>query len=79
MANTKQKQFSQKVEKIIQEEYEDISLLRNPILTLKTLSIIITEQLIRFIKLIISHKLLMLIFFIYICLNFIEGPHLAVI
>jgi hypothetical protein len=56
-------------------EYKEISLLRNPIVTLKTLSIIIVEQGVNLVKFITSHKAFLLAFILYVALNFIEGLH----
>jgi hypothetical protein len=59
-------------------EYEEITLLRNPILTLKTLSVIIVEQGVNLVKFITSHKSFLLAFILYVALNFIEGLHAQV-
>jgi hypothetical protein len=60
------------------EEYKEISLFTSPIQTLKTITVIVSEQLIRFIKYMFSHKLLMILFVVYIVLNLFDGPHKSV-
>jgi hypothetical protein len=56
-------------------EYQEISLLKNPILTLQTLSTILIEQGINFIKFITKHKGFLVAYVLYFILNFIEGIH----
>lgn len=65
--NTKQQE--------IEEEYQEISLFKNPISTVRYLILIISEQFIRFIKFLISNKMILLLAFTYFLLNFGEGPH----
>jgi hypothetical protein len=57
------------------EEYKEISLFRNPLETLRTILIILTEQLMRFIKFLAGHKFLIVLGVVYLGLNFVEGPH----
>mgnify|MGYP007031242253 CR=1 FL=1 len=56
-------------------EYEEITLIKNPILTIKTLSVIIIEQGLNLIKFIKKHKAFLVAFILYLVLNFIEGIH----
>jgi hypothetical protein len=56
-------------------EYQEITFIRNPILTLKTLSAILIEQIMNLIKLITRHKAFIVAFILYVALNFIEGIH----
>ena len=60
-------------------EYEEITLLRNPILTLKTRAIIIVEQGANLVKFITKHKIFPIAILLYVALNFIEGIHGQVI
>ena len=55
--------------------YKEISLLTSPITTVKTLTVILYEQFIRFVKFLYKHKLLLLLVIIYISSNFVNGPH----
>ena len=58
-----------------EDEYQEISLFKNPFLTLKYLILIITEQLIRFVKFLYCNKIILLLIIGYFVLNFGEGPH----
>jgi hypothetical protein len=58
-----------------EEEYQEISLFKNPISTFRYLILILTEQLIRFVKFLISNKIILLFAISYFLLNFGEGPH----
>ncbi len=58
-----------------ENEYKEITLIRNPILTIKTLSVIIFEQFINLVKFIKKHKIFLIAFLLYFALNFIEGMH----
>jgi hypothetical protein len=58
-----------------EEEYQEISLFKNPISTFRYLILILTEQLIRFVKFLISNKIILLLAISYFLLNFGEGPH----
>jgi hypothetical protein len=71
--------YENKTREASRREYEDISLFKNPLITLKTLMIILSEQLMRFINLLISNKIILLIIFVYLVSNFVEGPHTQVI
>ena len=55
--------------------YKEISLLTSPITTVKTLTVILYEQFIRFVKFLYKHKLLLLLVIIYISSIFVNGPH----
>ena len=59
--------------------YKDISLLYNPLTTIKYLFLILSEQFIRFIKFLIINKIFLLLGLTYLIMNFFNGPHLAVI
>jgi hypothetical protein len=59
----------------MKDDYEEVSLFKNPITVLSTLIVIIYEQLVTFLGFLKSHKFLLLIGLAYIGLNFIEGPH----
>lgn len=60
-------------------EFKDISLISNPLTTIKFLFLILSEQLIRFIKFLISNKIFLLLGLTYLIMNFFDGPHLTVI
>jgi hypothetical protein len=62
-----------------ENEYKEISLFKNPIVTLQTLSVILYEQMIRFFNFVLGHKFILPIFIIFIVLNFVEGIHTEVI
>ena len=56
-------------------EYEEISLIKNPILTIQTLLVIIYEQFLNLVEFIKKHKIFLFAFLLYIALNYIEGSH----
>ena len=56
-------------------EYEVISLFRNPIETIKYLIVILSEQLIRFLRFLVTHKIIMILGVSYLIMNFLGGPH----
>ena len=58
-----------------EEEYEEISLLKNPITTLSTLLVILYEQLIKFGKFLLTNKIILILGVLYLGLNFVDGPH----
>jgi hypothetical protein len=58
-----------------EKEYQEVSLFKNPITTLRYLVLIVSEQLVRFLKFLISNKIILLIAIAYFLLNFGQGPH----
>jgi hypothetical protein len=58
-----------------EEQYQEISLFKNPITTFKYIILILSEQFIKFIKFLISNKIILLLAISYFLLNFGEGPH----
>jgi hypothetical protein len=62
-----------------EKEYKPISLLSNPIETLSTLIVILSEQLAKFIKFLFGHKSLIILLIGYIGLSVFEGKHTEVL
>ncbi len=60
-------------------EYKPVNLISNPITTLSTLFAILSEQLLRYIKFLIGHQLLILLLIAYLGLSIFEGRHSEVI
>lgn len=56
-------------------EYSEISLFRNPFLTIKTLIEILSVQFVRFMRFLISHKIFLFLLLGYLGLNMFNGPH----
>jgi hypothetical protein len=58
------------------KDYEEITIFKNPILTIQTLIVILYEQIYKFFLFMKKHKTILLCIIIYFTLNFIEGIHL---
>jgi hypothetical protein len=58
-----------------EKEYQEVSLFKNPITTLRYLVLILSEQLVRFLKFLLGNKIILLIAIAYFLLNFGQGPH----
>jgi hypothetical protein len=59
----------------IKPTFQEISLFKNPLLTIYTLFIIMNEQFVILIRFLIRHRILIIISILFIGLNFIKGPH----
>ena len=56
------------------EYYEEISLFKNPINTVQYLIMILSEQFFRFLKFLITNRIILMLAITYGILNFIQGP-----
>ena len=59
--------------------YKEVSLFRNPIITLHTTLILISNQLLKLFKFLFLHKIILMLLVITIISSFFDGPHRLVI
>lgn len=63
-----------KLQNEYENEYKEITLLKNPIITLTYLVKFLSEQFVKFINFLFSHKITLLFAIAYLFLNFFPGP-----
>ena len=64
----------EQLSKEIVKEYKEITLLKNPILTITFLIKILSEQLVHFLNYLSSHKITLFFVFVYVFMIFVPGP-----